>query len=142
MIVDANLLVYAVDLASPWQRRAQEWLAGALEGDVRVGLPWQTLGAFVRLTTNARMFPRPMDAARASALVDGWLASPAAWVPPATDRTWRIYADLARRHHVTGNLVPDAQLAALAIENGVPVYSADSDFARFDEVRRINPLRD
>lgn len=141
MIVDANLLVYAVDEASPWREAAQKWLTGVLRGDARVGLPWQTLGAFVRLTTNARLFPHPLTAAAAAGVVNDWLASPAVWVPPATERTWQIFAGLAERHHISGNLVPDAQLAALAIENGVAVVSADTDFARFDEVRWVNPLR-
>lgn len=141
MIVDANVLVYSVDEASPWRELAQQWLSDVLRGDVRVGLPWQSLGAFVRLTTNARLFPQPLTAARANGVVNEWLESPAVWVPPATERTWRIYATLAERHHITGNLVPDAQLAALAIENGVDVVSADTDFARFDEVRWVNPLR-
>ena len=141
MILDANLLVYAIDEASPWHEVAKDWLGRTLQGDVRVGLPWQTLGAFVRLTTNARLFPNPLTPAEAVAVVNGWLESPAVWVPPATERTWQVFANLMTRHRLSGNLVPDAQLAALAIENGVAVASADTDFARFDEVRWVNPLR-
>lgn len=119
-----------------------DWLAEALAGGTRVGLPWQTIGAFMRITTHPRITTTPLTIEQAQEVVDGWLSAPSVWVPDATDRTWRIFADLARRHNVTGNLVLDAQLAALAIENGVVVYSADSDFARFDEVRWVNPLRD
>lgn len=140
MIVDANLLLYSVDSASPHHREAQAWLGGVLSGTVRVGLPWQSIGAFLRVITNPRVFANPWSAAQAQEQVDAWLASPVVWVPPATERTVAIYAALARRHHVTGNLVPDAQLAALALENGVAVVSADTDFARFREVRWVNPL--
>lgn len=140
MIVDANVLLYAVDVTSPHHDRAAAWLTERLNGDERVGLPWQTLGAFLRISTHPRIVASPLTAARAQDHVDAWLQAGPTWVPPATERTARVYADLARRHHVTGNLVPDAQLAALALELGVAVVSADSDFARFPEVRWVNPL--
>lgn len=140
MIIDANLLLYAVDSTSPHHARAAAWLTDRLNGDERVGLPWQTLGAFVRIATHPRIAEAPLSAARAHDHVDAWLAAPSAWVPPATEQTVRVYSALARRHRVTGNLVPDAQLAALALEHGVAVASADSDFARFPEVRWVNPL--
>lgn len=140
MIVDANLLVYAVAEGAPQHARAAAWLEGALASGERVGLPWSSLGAFARIMTHPRITTDPLNAAQAQDAVDGWLAHPAVWVPPATERTGRVYGELARRHHVTGNLVPDAQLAALALEYGVAVASADSDFARFTEVRWINPL--
>lgn len=141
MIVDANLLLYAVDSSSPDHPRAAQWLTSALRGNQRVGLPWQSLGAFLRISTHPRVSARPLTAEDAQAHVDGWLAAEPAWVPPATERTASVYAELARRHRVTGNLVPDAQLAALALEFGVEVASADTDFARFTEVRWVNPLR-
>lgn len=140
MIVDANILLYAVDRASAQHERAAEWLVAALRGDQRVGLPWQTLGAFLRISTHPRITARPLTADAAQIHVDEWLAAEPTWVPPATERTASIYAALARRHHVTGNLVRDTQLAALAVEFGVEVISADTDFARFSEVRWTNPL--
>lgn len=140
MIVDANILLYAVDTQSAHHDRAAEWLVSALNGQRRVGLPWQTLGAFVRIATHPRVTSHPLGGLEAQRYVESWVGSRAAWVPPATDRTVRLLVDLCRRHRVTGNLVTDAQLAALAIENGVEVVSADSDFARFPEVRWVNPL--
>ncbi len=140
MIVDANILLYAVDVTSPWHERAEAWLTRSLRGSRRVGLPWQSLGAFARLSTNPRLFPQPLTPEKVSETVDTWLASPAVWVPAATATTWRIYSRLSMEHQVTGNGVPDAQLAALALEYGVAVVSADSDFVRFTEVRWINPL--
>ncbi|WP_226344052.1 TA system VapC family ribonuclease toxin [Agilicoccus flavus] len=140
MILDANLLIYAVDTRSPHHAAAAAWLTEALNGDRRVGLPWQTIGAFLRIITHPRITAGPLSAAQAQQHVDGWLAAGPAWVPPASERTAAVYAQIARRHHVTGNLVPDAQLAALAVEFGVAVVSADSDFARFPEARWVNPL--
>ncbi len=140
MILDANLLLYAVDRKSPHHDAAAGWLTHTLNGVERVGLPWQTIGAFLRISTHPRVSTRPLTAAQAQEFVDAWLDVAAVWIPPATESTALAYAELTRRHHVTGNLVPDAQLAALALEYGVPVASADSDFARFPEVRWLNPL--
>lgn len=140
MIVDANILLYSVDSRSPHHARAAQWLTEALRSGVRLGLPWQTLGAFLRIGTHPRVLASPMTADEAQHYVDLWLALETVWVPAATANTARIYADLARKHQVTGNLVPDAQLAALAIEHGVAVVSGDTDFARFTDVRWINPF--
>ncbi|ANS78974.1 Toxin 1, PIN domain [Serinicoccus hydrothermalis] len=140
MILDANILLYAVDEDSSYWRPASRWLTDALRGHERIGLPWQSIGAFLRISTHPRIAERPLSAAAAQEYVDRWLAAPPVWVPPATERTVEAYAHLAGTHHITGNLVPDAQLAALALELGVAVVSADSDFARFPEVRWLNPL--
>lgn len=140
MIVDANVLLYAIDEDSPHWLKASTWLTEAIGGPERVGLPWQTIGAFLRIATHPRIAEHPLSTPAAQDYVDSWLAAPTVWVPPATERTAVAYAHLARTHHVTGNLVPDAQLAALALEFGVAVVSADSDFARFPETRWINPL--
>lgn len=140
MILDANILIYAVDTRSPHHATAAAWLSDTLNGDRRVGLPWQTIGAFLRIITHPRVTTNPLSAAQAQQHVEDWLAAGPVWVPPATERTAALYATLARAHHVTGNLVPDAQLAAAALELGVEVVSADSDFARFPEVRWVNPL--
>ena len=141
MVVDANVLLYAVDETAPHHRAAAAWLSSALSGARRVGLPWQTIGAFVRIVTHPRAASHPLSASAAWRFVDDWLGADVVWIPPATERTAHVLGDLLRRHHVTGNLVSDAQLAALAIENGVAVVSADSDFARFSEVEWVNPLR-
>lgn len=140
MILDANVLLYAVDESSPHHETCARWLTGALNGHERVGLPWQTIGGFLRIATHPRVSARPLTAAAAQDFVDSWLEAPSSWVPPASERTAAAYAQLSRRHHIVGNLVSDAQLAALALELGVAVVSADSDFARFPEVRWVNPL--
>lgn len=140
MLLDANLLLYSVDASSPHHERAAAWLEDVLNGDRRVALPWQTLGAFLRISTHPRVSARPLTAPEAWEYVEAWLAAPATWIPPTTAATARILGDLVARHGVTANLVPDAQLAALAIENGAAVCSADADFGRFPEVRWVNPL--
>jgi hypothetical protein len=142
MIVDANLLLYATDSTSPHHERASSWLTAAMNGTSQVGLPWQTIGAFVRITTHPRVAANPLTGEQAWGLVQSWLKAPVAWIPPATARTAQAYAELLADGDITGNLVPDAQLAALALEYGVPVYSADSDFARFRRITWINPLMD
>jgi uncharacterized protein len=116
------------------------WLSSCLNGHQRIGFPWQTFGTFLRIATHRRIASRPLRAGSAQDCVDAWLDVAVAWVPPTTVRTARVYGELARRHHTTGNLVPDAQLAALALEHGVAVASADSAFARFPEVTWLNPL--
>lgn len=140
MIVDANLLLYAVDETSAHNPAAAAWLQQTLDGDGRVGLPWQTIGAFVRIATHPRVSANPLAGADAWGYVADWLAVPVVWVPPATEATARVYAQLATQVEITGNLVPDAQLAALAIELGVEIASADTDFLRFPGLRWTNPL--
>lgn len=140
MLVDANLLLYAVDASSTRHDRAVAWLESALNGPQRVGLPWQSLTAFVRITTHPRALDRPLTAAEAWDYVDDWLSCDVAWVPTPTHRHAEVLGHLIRTYDVRGNLVPDAQLAALAIEHGLEIISADSDFARFPEVRWSNPL--
>lgn len=140
MLVDANLLLYAVDAASPQNADASAWLTESLNGDRRVGLPWQTLGAFMRIVTHPRVTTRPLSGEQAWRHVRRWLDADPSWVPPATTRTTSVLEGLIKRHVIRGNLVTDAMLAALAIEHGLTVYSADTDFARFPEVRWVNPL--
>jgi len=140
MLVDANILLFAVNSASPEHERAAAWLEEALNGNRRVGLPWESLTAFVRLVTNPRVVPKPLAPADAWAFVEEWLAAPVAWVPVPTERHAAVLGDLVRRYRPTAKLVPDAHLAALAIEHGAEIISADTDFARFTEVRWRDPL--
>ena len=140
MIVDANLLLYAVDQNSPHHQSASAWVESVMSGPKRIGLPWQTIGAFLRIVTHPRVTTNPLDSATAWGFVSEWLVQPQVWIPPAGERTAQILGRLLA-DGVTGNLIPDAQLASLAIEYGVPVASNDSDFARFPECRWFNPLR-
>jgi len=141
VILDANLLLYARNSGDPRNVRAAAVLRDVLDGPRRVGLPWQSLTAFLRLATHPRVFSTPLTPDDASRQVEGWLAAPAAWVPVPTARHAEILLDLVRRHRITGPLVSDAHLAALALEHGVAVWSTDADFARFKGVAWYDPLR-
>lgn len=141
MILDANLLLYARNSADPRHERAARVVQDALNGPRRAGLPWQTLTAFVRIATHPRVFPAPLTAEAAVEQVQEWLAAPASWVPVPTPRHAEIFLDLVRGLRVTGALVSDAHLAALAMEHGVAIWSSDADFARFAGLTWQDPLR-
>ena len=140
MLVDANLLLFAVLERSPYFKSASRWLDDVLRGPTRVGLPWLSLGAFVRIVTNPRAIDPPLSSEEAWSVVEVWLQRPNVWVPNPTERHAEVLGDLVRRYQLTGNLITDGQLAALAVEHGLAIYSADTDFARFREVSWINPL--
>lgn len=141
MLLDANLLVYAVNRRAERHEATSRWLAEQLGGASRVGLPWQTMTAFLRIVTHPRLFARPLDPRTAWAQVTDWLEAPVTWIPQPGPEYGRILGTLIAQHDVRGNLVPDAALAALAIEHGVALASADTDFARFRDLRWENPLR-
>jgi len=140
MLVDANLLLFAVDAASPWHDGASAWLTAALNGPRRVGLPWLSLAAFLRISTHPRASLHPLSAEAAWSQVNDWLAAGPVWIPAPTERHAEVLGQLLLRYRLSGNMVTDAQLAALAIEHGLTICSADTDFARFTEVRWENPL--
>ncbi|MDQ3782164.1 MAG: PIN domain-containing protein [Actinomycetota bacterium] len=141
MIVDANILLFARNVDDPRHDRARGWLEAALNGETRVGFPWQTVGAFLRIATNPRAFTDPLGADEAWTQVEQWLDAPRAWVPHPTPQYRSVLGRLMRSHDVRGPLVTDAQLAALAIDHGVALISTDTDFARFADLRWIDPIR-
>lgn len=94
----------------------------------------------MRIITHPRVTSSPLTSQQAWAYVESWLEADPVWVPPATDRTAKVLLELAHEMVITANLVPDAQLCALAIEHGLEIQSADTDFARFPMVRWRNPL--
>ena len=140
MLVDANILLFAVDTRSPHHRKAAAWLTEQLNGPRRVALPWLNLAAFVRISTNSRASERPLTPAQAWQHVADWLACDNVWVPNPTERHAEVLGGLITKYDLRGNLVTDAQVATLAIEHGLTVCSADTDFARFEEIRWLDPL--
>jgi hypothetical protein len=140
ILVDANLLVYAHARSFPQHARAREWLDTQLSRGAPVGLPWPSLLAFLRLVTNPRVFQQPEPMTAAWRQVGAWLGAESVWIPQATDRHAEVLGGLLATGGVQANLVPDAHLAALAIEHGLLLCSADGDFARFPELRWLNPL--
>jgi uncharacterized protein len=140
VLVDANILLYAVDEASPFHEAASSWLTTQLNGSRRVGFPWQSLVAFVRISTHERASAHPLTSEQAVAFVADWLEPEVSWIPREGPGHARILTSLITRHQLRGNIISDAHLAALAIEHGLEVCSNDTDFARFSEVRWLNPV--
>lgn len=140
ILVDANLLVYAHVRSFPQHARARDWLDSQLSQGAPVGLPWPSLLGFLRIVTNPRVFEQPEPISEAWRQVGAWLGAEVAWIPQATSRHTDVLGALLAAARVHANLVPDAHLAALAIEHGLLLCSADGDFARFPELRWLNPL--
>ncbi len=138
-LTDVNLLLYALDSAAP-RHRAARVAGGAAVGGRDVRLHLVVLLAFLRLSTNPRVFDRPLDPAEAFDVVDGWLAQPCATVVHPTDRHVAVLRELLAPLGTAGNLTTDAHLAALALEHGAELCSSDSDFSRFPGLRRNDPL--
>lgn len=140
ILVDANLLIYAHVKAFAQHQAARDWLDEQLNDISRVGLPWASLLAFLRVVTNPRIFEQPEPIADAWAQVMAWLACDTTWIPEPTEHHSETLGRLIALPGVHGNLVPDAHVAALAIEHGVTLCSTDGDFARFPGLRWLNPL--
>ena len=141
ILVDANLLVYAHVRSLPQHEQARQWLDRRLNGAAPVGLPWPSLLGFLRLITNPRIFERPRPLIEAWQQVNDWLDCDTVWIPGPTDKHRQILEPLLAATGGRSNLVPDAHLAALAIEHGLILCSTDGDFARFPALRWENPLR-
>ena len=139
ILVDANLLVYAVDRSAVQHQAARIWLQARLTGSQRVALPWPSLLAFLRVVTNPRIVSRPAPMHDAWATVRGWLGLPSVWLPEPTAAHAEVLGSLLEGVS-SSQLVPDAHLAALAIEHGLTLCSNDGDFARFSGLRWENPL--
>jgi uncharacterized protein len=140
ILVDANILIYAHVNSFAQHDAARFWLDRQLNGVPRVGLPWPSLSAFLRLVTNPRVFEHPEPIADAWTQVLAWLACETAWVPQPTERHTELLGALLALPGVHGNLVPDAHLAALALEHGLTLCSTDGDFGRFPGLAWRNPL--
>jgi uncharacterized protein len=138
ILLDANLLIYASAPESTRHAAAKEWLDEQLNAPARVGLPWPSLLAFMRIVANPRLFERA-SLSHAQSQVRSWLDLPNTWIPSATDTHAQILGELLDGES-SHRLVPDAHLAALALEHGLILCSSDGDFARFAGLRWENPL--
>jgi uncharacterized protein len=139
VVVDANVLLYAVDRESLHHDQARSWLDASLAGTEAVGLAWIAMLAFIRLTTSTSVFPTPMTADDAVGQIEAWLHAPAAVVVEPTARHAGLLRGLLSDAGTGGNLTSDAHLAALATEHGADIVSYDRDFARFPGVRHRLP---
>ena len=140
ILVDANLLLFATNLRAPEHEPAKQWLDRRLSGSARVGLPWPSLLAFVRLATNPTVFPHVLTPTAAWQQVLTWLGAGVAWIPVPGDRHAEILGALLTGPLMSSRLVTDAHLAALAIEHGLTLFSTDGDFAKFPGLKWENPL--
>lgn len=138
-LVDANILLYAYNSRSEHHQACRDWLENAFAGPSPVALPWLSIWAFVRIGTNPRVFERPFRLEEAREVVDSWLDVKFVNVARPGERHWDILSDVMRRARVSGPLVTDAVLAALAIEHGATVCTTDRDFSRFDGVNVFDP---
>jgi toxin-antitoxin system PIN domain toxin len=139
ILVDANVLLHAYHPRSQQHDRCRSWLERAFSSPMPVGLPWLSIWAFLRIGTNPRAFERPMTTTEARTIVTAWLALETVRTVEPGERYWQILSDLLVAGQVSGPLVTDAAIAALALENGASLCTTDRDFARFPALRTIDP---
>lgn len=140
ILVDANIILYAEDRLSKHHEVARAWWDGQLSGVEDVCLCWQTLTGFLRIVTNPRILARPLSRDAAATRIERWLAQPCVRIVSETRGHWTILAKLLAEADATANLVPDANLAAIAVGNGCRLCSSDRDFSRFPSLDWLNPL--
>jgi uncharacterized protein len=138
-LLDANVLLYAYDSDSAHHAICRSWLEAALNSEEIIALPWQTLLAFIRISTNARATKRPLQSQEAYDIVSSLLDQANVGVIGPGERFWELLKDLLREAQVAGPLVTDAALAALALEHGATLCSVDRDFRRFRGLKLMDP---
>lgn len=141
IVVDANLLVYAHVTSYTQHEAARAWLEEQLVRAPRVALPWASLLAFMRLVTNPRLFTEPESITDAWGQVTAWLDADPVWTPLPTARHREALGACLAQRGLRANDVPDAHLAALAVEHGLRLATSDSGFARFSSLEWFNPLQ-
>ncbi len=141
ILVDANLLLYAEDALSRQHETARTWWDAQLSGASPVCLSWGVLCAFIRISTNSRVYDRPLNLDQATSRVQSWLDQPCVRLVHPTERHWTVLQELLKEGQALGNLVTDAHLAALAVQHGCTLMSTDGDFARFPKLKWSNPLK-
>ena len=141
-LVDANVLIYAINSDASHHERSRQWLEAALSGTEPVGMTWGVLLAFLRVTTRHGILERPLSVADAVAYIDAWLQQPPVELVVPGPNHWPILRTLIAASGTAGNLTSDAHLAAQALEGGWTVVSTDSDFRRFSGLAVLNPVLD
>lgn len=140
IVVDANLLIYSYDTASPHHKKSRLWLEDVFSGAEIVGLPWQSVGAFLRVMTNPKLHGRQYSLDEAMEIVEAWMGQSNVRILTATDDHWFHFRRMIVEGNASGTLVSDAEIAALTVEYGGVLHTADRDFARFPGLRWVNPL--
>ena len=141
ILIDANLLLFAYNSRAAEHGASRRWLEATLSGPGLVRFAWITLWAFLRISTNPRVFERPLSMPEAEDIVSSWREQPVVGILEPEERHWEILRTLTRDGKTRGPLVMDAVLAAIAIEHGATLYTTDRDFARFPGLSWIDPLR-
>lgn len=139
-VLDANIFLYAYNKDEPQQRAAAEWLKELYASGETVALPWITVWAFIRISTNHRLWVNPMAKEQAFSIMEEWLGLPGVVGLEPGPRHFELLRRLAVENKATGAMLSDTALAALALENGAALASTDQDFARFSGLRWLNPL--
>jgi len=140
IVLDANLLIYAYDLDSAHHKKSLYWLEELLSGVDAVGLPWQSVSAFLRVITNRRLPGMRVSLEQAVLVVDEWLQQPNVQVLVPADQHWSVLRQMILEGRASGPLVSDAEIAAITIEQGAVLHTTDRDFARFPGLRWKNPI--
>ena len=140
IVLDANLLIYSYNRDSSHHARARAWLENTLSSIEVVGLPWQVVSAFLRVMTNPKLPAERFDLEQAARIVDLWLAHPNVQVLTPGVAYWPLFRRMVIEGRAAGPRVSDAEIAALTMEYGGVLYTADRDFARFPGLRWRNPL--
>lgn len=140
IVPDVNLLIYAYDTTCLEHKPSKAWLEDSFSGDEPVGIPWQCLSAFLRIMTDPRIPGQRFTMQQALGVVEQWIALPGVRALSQGESHWPIFRDMLIQGDIRGRLTSDAALAALTIEFGAVLYTADHDFARFPGLRWVNPL--
>jgi toxin-antitoxin system PIN domain toxin len=134
-------LLHAYDTSSSHHETCRAWLESAFNTDETIALPWQTILAFVRISTSPRAVKHPLSSANACTIVGTWLERANVVVVNAADRFWNILRQQILDAQVSGPLVTDAALVALAIEQGAILCSTYRDFRRFQGLKLVDPIQ-
>lgn len=140
IVVDANLLIYSYDTDSSRHATSRAWVEKIFSDVDPVGLPWQTVSAFLRVMTNRKLPGSRLTVEQATQIVEEWLEQPNVRIIVAGDEHWSVLKRMMIEGRASGPLVSDAEIAALTMEYGGVLYTADRDFARFPGLRWKNPL--
>jgi toxin-antitoxin system PIN domain toxin len=140
IIIDANLLIYAYDVTSPFHDASRRWLEDTFSSHEEIGLPYQSVFAFLRVMTHPKLRASPVSLQLATRVVDEWLRTPGVWLITPGIGHWTTFSRLCHAAQATGNLITDVHIATIAMEANATLYSADRDFARIPGLRWVNPL--